>query len=87
MLTVGVGRDDPGTIGVMDEDVVHAVLERGTFAQIDGTGKQRRAGNLLCFLKHRRIVGAAAVIDDDDMRWACPSQLRQQVAKGLRRLV
>jgi hypothetical protein len=68
MLTIGVGGHRAGAIGIVDQDIIHSVLERRALAQIDGICQQRDARQLFGALKDRLVFGATTVVDNNDLR-------------------
>src|SRR5258707_15587083 len=87
MLTIGVGGDDADTARIIHQNVIHSVLERGAFAQVDGVRQHYRVGNTAGALKQLLVCETTSIVDNDDRRGVDPAKLLQQLATQDGRLV
>jgi hypothetical protein len=67
--------------------MVHAVLQRGSLAEIDRIGQDRNARQLPDAIEQQCVAGAAAVIDDHNGRRVHATQILQQTRQKVGGLV
>ena len=78
VLAVGVGGEEAFEGGEVVEEVIDAGLEGASFAEVDGVLEDVDAGEGGDLCEKGRVLGVAAVVDDDDRAETAGCEIRYE---------